>query len=229
VAEDASNPSIRVCLLLENRLLRESLARILRRREDFVVVSSGGRANCPQALASETKREVWILDFFDIEWLQRNVSSRRDELSCPKLLLIGMSEGSEQFLSAVREGVSGYLLKVASIEEILEAVSLTSRGEAVCPPTLCRSLFQYVRRETSVSLNSPPVQQPLTLRQQQLTALVAKGLTNKEIAARLNLSEYTVRNHIYRIMKQVDARSRSQAVQTILSSGYSFSSFEASL
>jgi len=59
--------------------------------------------------------------------------------------------------------------------------------------------------------------------------LVAKGLTNKEIAARLNLSEYTVRNHIYRIMKQVDARSRSQAVQMILSSGYSFSSFEISL
>ena len=73
------------------------------------------------------------------------------------------------------------------------------------------------------------MQQPLTLRQQQLTALVAKGLTNKEIAARLNLSEYTVRNHIYRIMKQVDARSRSRAVQMILSSGYSFSSFEISL
>ena len=227
MAEGTSNPSIRVCLLLENRLLRESLTRILRRREDLVVVSSDGKAKCPQALPSETKREVWILDFFDLEWLQRNVSSRRGDLSCPRLLLIGMSDGFEQFLSAVREGVSGYLLKVASIEEILEAVSLTSRGEAVCPPTLCRSLFQYVRREASVSLNSPPVQQPLTLRQQQLTALVAKGLTNKEIAARLNLSEYTVRNHIYRIMKQVDARSRSQAVQTILSSGYSFSSFEA--
>ena len=227
MVEVASNPSIRVCLLLENRLLRESLTRILRRREGLVVVSSDGKAKCPQALPSETKREVWILDFFDLAWLQRNLSSRRDDLSCPKLLLIGMSDGFEQFLSAVREGVSGYLLKVASIEEILEAVSLTSRGEAVCPPTLCRSLFQYVRREASVSLNSPPVQQPLTLRQQQLTALVAKGLTNKEIAARLNLSEYTVRNHIYRIMKQVDARSRSQAVQMILSSGYSFSSFEA--
>jgi hypothetical protein len=93
VAEGASNSSIRVCLLLENRLLRESLARILRRREDLVVVSSDGKANCPQALPSETKREVWILDFLDIEWLQRNVSSRRDDLSRPKLLLIGMSDG----------------------------------------------------------------------------------------------------------------------------------------
>jgi DNA-binding NarL/FixJ family response regulator len=60
----------------------------------------------------------------------------------------------------------------------------------------------------------------LTLRQQQLVALVAKGLTNKEIAARLNLSEYTVRNHIHRILKQVDAESRSEAVETIRASGY---------
>jgi DNA-binding NarL/FixJ family response regulator len=58
------------------------------------------------------------------------------------------------------------------------------------------------------------------LRQQQLVALVAKGLTNKEIAAHLNLSEYTVRNHIHRILKQVDAESRSEAVETIRACGY---------
>jgi DNA-binding NarL/FixJ family response regulator len=63
----------------------------------------------------------------------------------------------------------------------------------------------------------------LTLRQQQLVSLVAKGLTNKEIAARLNLSEYTVRNHIHRILKQVDAESRSEAVETIRAFGYTIS------
>lgn len=60
----------------------------------------------------------------------------------------------------------------------------------------------------------------LTLRQQRLTALIAKGWTNEEIASHLNLSEYTVRNHIHRIMKQADATSRSQAVERILSHGY---------
>jgi len=63
----------------------------------------------------------------------------------------------------------------------------------------------------------------LTLRQQQLVSLVAKGLTNKEIASQLNLSEFTVRNHIHRILKQVDAESRSQAVEAIRSHGYSLS------
>jgi DNA-binding NarL/FixJ family response regulator len=74
-----------------------------------------------------------------------------------------------------------------------------------------------------------PVQQApskpdLTLRQQQLVALVAKGLTNKEIASHLNLSQFTVRNHIHRILKQVDAESRSEAVETIRAFGYSISS-----
>ena len=63
----------------------------------------------------------------------------------------------------------------------------------------------------------------LTLRQQQLIALVAKGLTNKEIASQLNLSEFTVRNHIHRILKQLDAGSRSEAVEAIRSHGYTIS------
>jgi DNA-binding NarL/FixJ family response regulator len=63
----------------------------------------------------------------------------------------------------------------------------------------------------------------LTMRQQQLMALVAKGLTNKEIASSLNLSEFTVRNHIHRILKQVDAGSRSEAVQTIRAHGFPIS------
>jgi DNA-binding NarL/FixJ family response regulator len=62
------------------------------------------------------------------------------------------------------------------------------------------------------------------MRQQQLVALVAKGLTNKEIASRLNLSEFTVRNHIHRILKQVDAGSRSEAVDVIRASGYTIAS-----
>ena len=220
------NSPIRVSLLLENRLLRESLARILRKREDLVV-SSREKAGCPSQQTLETACDVLILDFLDPEWLQQNVSSRGNKVTAPKLLLIGMSDRFEQFLSAVDRGVSGYLLKDASIERIVEAVRLLSRGGAVCPPALCSSLFRYVCNITKgVTTNSGMARQPLTLRQQQLTALVAKGLTNKEIAERLNLSECTVKNHLYRIMKQVDARTRGEVVQTVLSSGYSTHSFE---
>jgi DNA-binding NarL/FixJ family response regulator len=73
-------------------------------------------------------------------------------------------------------------------------------------------------------LSDSPPKPDLTLRQQQLVTLVAKGLTNKEIASHLNLSEFTVRNHIHNILKQVDASSRSEAVETIRAHGYSISS-----
>lgn len=127
-------------------------------------------------------------------------------------------------MAAVRSGVTGYLLKDASAADIVAAVRAVFHGEAVCPPHLCRTLFRYVARMArEMPVRSSTSRSGLTLRQQQLVALVAKGLTNKEIASRLNLSEFTVRNHIHRILKQVDAGSRSQAVETIRAHSYSVS------
>ena len=86
-------------------------------------------------------------------------------------------------------------------------------------------LFRFVAQTAKeLPLQNPTAKPDLTLRQQQLVTLVAKGLTNKEIASHLNLSEFTVRNHIHRILKQVDAGSRSEAVETIRAYGYSIPS-----
>ena len=138
MAESACSSNIRVCLLIENRLLRESLARIFRKRDDLVIVSSVGR-DCPPA--SENQCHVLILDFLDSDWLQRNVSPGSADLSRPKLVLTAMSDGFEQFLAAVRGGVSGYLLKEASMEEINSrsvwpsSSSITMKGWPSCSST----------------------------------------------------------------------------------------------
>ena len=137
-------------------------------------------------------------------------------------VLISMEENEEQFFTAIRSGISAYLLKDASADDVFAAVRSASRGEAVCPPRLCLALFRFmasITLETAVQNWERP-KASLTVRQQRLMALVAKGLTNKEIASQLNLSEYTIRNHIHRIMKQVDAGSRGEAVQTIRAHGY---------
>ena len=127
----------------------------------------------------------------------------------------------EQFLAAVRAGVTGYLLKDASASDVLNAVRSVFRGEAVCPPQLCSTLFRFVAQTAKeMPARDSALRPELTLRQQQLVSLVAKGLTNKEIASLLNLSEFTVRNHIHRILKQVDAESRSEAVDVIRASGF---------
>jgi DNA-binding NarL/FixJ family response regulator len=138
-----------------------------------------------------------------------------------KAVVIAMESDEEQFLAAVRSGVTGYLLQDASASDVLAAVRAVSRGEAVCPPQLCSKLFRFVSQMVRELPVKNEISRPdLTLRQQELVALVAKGLTNKEIASRLNLSEFTVRNHIHRILKQVDAGSRSEAVEAIRAYGY---------
>jgi two-component system nitrate/nitrite response regulator NarL len=130
-----------------------------------------------------------------------------------------MEEDREIFLQAVRSGVSGYLLGDASAEETLGAIRRVAKGEAVCPPRLCQHLFQFVATQAqqgSVVLNQRVCAKlGLTPRQQQLLAFLARGLTNKEIAATLHLSEFTVKNHVHRIMRQLNADSRYAAVQTV--------------
>jgi DNA-binding NarL/FixJ family response regulator len=125
----------------------------------------------------------------------------------------------------VRRGVTGFLLKEASVSEVLAAVRSTFGGAAVCPAELCGHLFQHIRQSAKRRPARKMIKRPdLTFRQQQLVSLVAKGLTNKEIASRLNISEHTVKNHLRRIMN-VDAENRSQAVEAIRSHGYSLNSY----
>ncbi len=217
----ATASSIRVFLLLENRMLRESLVRHFRNRPDLLVVGQRGQAEATQRHVLDTRSQVLVTDSFLTAWLPTNLALQNRGEATLRAVLIGMELDEEQFLAAARSGITGYLLKDASASDVIAAVRAVFRGEAVCPPQLCSILFRVVARGTPAqSTTSRP---DLTLRQQQLIALVAKGLTNKEIASRLNLSEFTVRNHIHRILKQVDAASRSQAVETIRGHGYSVS------
>jgi len=225
MSEIVSESPIKVYLLLENRLLREALDRLLRKRPELLVVGRGRREDSSSRILLETQCDVLVLDFLDSEWLPANLRVKIGVPSALKSLLIGMDDDFQQFLTAVRGGTTGYLLKDASTSEVVTAVRSIFKGEAVCPHQLCAMLFQYVSQLAKTSSAPPTSTRPdLTLRQQQLVALIAKGLTNKEIAVRLNLSEFTIRNHVHRILKQVDAGSRSQAVETILSHGYSLSS-----
>ena len=216
---------IRVFLMMENRLLREALIRLFRKRSDLVVVGHHGPADTTTSQVLETQFDVLLIDSFQTTWPAAKIARKTEGQPAYKAILIGMEPDEELFMAAVRSGVMGYLLKDASASELVAAVRAVYRGEAVCPPQLCSTLFRFVAHmieEMPVKRSGP--RPDLTIRQQQLMVLVAKGFTNKEIASRLNLSEFTVRNHIHRILKQVDAGSRSEAVETIRAYGYSISS-----
>lgn len=216
---------IRVFLLIENRLLREALVRLFRKRSDMLVVGESGQTDLTPEDIFASNCDVLVIASFKTNWGAVGVAVERVRQLGLKVVLIGMDADENQFMGSVRSGVSGYLLKDASASDVVSSVRAVFRGEAVCPPQLCHTLFRFVAESArEAPVGNPVVRPELTLRQQQLVGLVAQGLTNKEIASRLNLSEFTVRNHIHRILRQVDAESRSEAVETIRACGYTISS-----
>lgn len=202
--------------MLQNRLLRDALNRLLGKRADLLVVGLTKPEDCSPPALADCQCDVFIVDFLDVRWLPANRDLTPDDGPVPKLLLICMDDDPEQFLAAVRGGATGYLRKNASASQVVSAVRAVFRGEGICSPKLTAVLFQKLSQAPPASVERPS----LTLRQQRLMTLVANGLTNKEIASHLNLSHFTVRNHVHRIMKQFRAGSRSQAVHAIRSHGY---------
>lgn len=214
---------IRVFLLVQNRLLRDILERFLRKRSDLQVIACSREEECTPQSIVDSKCDVLVLDFLDTRWLPSEIQLRTGPSLFPRCLLICMADDPYQFIAAVHGGAIGYLLREASMADVVPAVRAIFRDEAVCPPKLCAELFHSLAHVAAepASMTSQNGRPPLTLRQQRLATLVAKGLSNKEIAVQLNLSEFTVKNHLRRIMKRFGAASRIQAVDAILSHGYS--------
>jgi DNA-binding NarL/FixJ family response regulator len=212
----------RVFLLVENRLVREIVDRLFRKRPDLRVVGQGCSTDAVDEILN-SQCDIVVLDDLHAASLYRFRLLDQLQTTGPVgVVLIDMRDDEKQFLTAVRSGVSGYVLSDASASEVVSAVRAVARGEAVCPPRLCMTLFRFVARIARRALThiKPGTMRGLTIRQQQLISLVARGLTNKEIASQLNLSEFTIKNHLHRIMKQVEAQGRRAMVRAARVSGY---------
>lgn len=135
--------------------------------------------------------------------------------------MLGALGNEGEFLQCVRAGVRGYLSRDAAPDEILQAIFAVRAGSAVCPGKLCAELFRYFETEAK-SLPSASIHQRmgLTRREQQLIPLVARGLTNKEIANHFSLSEQTVKNHLYRMKHKIGADDRLSIVHLCRMQGF---------
>jgi DNA-binding NarL/FixJ family response regulator len=212
----------RVFVAAENRLLREALSRMLVKSGEVEVVGM----NMAEPFRTEDLRreETDILLLSSRGNRNEDLSAvRKVRTTAPKvqILLIGVTGEEAEFLQCVRAGVRGYLPKDASAEDVVEGVQALQGGEAVCPGTLCATLFRYLEREaTSFPSASVHQQLGLTRREQQLIPLIAEGLTNKEIANRFCLSEQTVKNHLYRMKHKIGAGDRLGIVQVCRTQGF---------
>lgn len=199
----------RVFVLSDNRLFREALTRIFSKKTDIETLCSRHFAHDAAEDIIKSEPDVLVLDstqFLSAEGAQ--LVTRPDGRRI-KVVMVAMKEDEALFLEAVKQGVCGYVPRDASAVDVVSAIRAVAQGEAVCPPRLCKHLFDYVAQLTNdSSVSERETAMGLTRREEQLMPLIDRGLTNKEIAAQLNLSEKTVKNHVHRILRKVGAENR---------------------
>lgn len=211
---------ITVFLLAQNRLLREALSKVLCKRESIQVVGSCALTADSLSDIAVAAPEVLVIDSFttNIAHLEfiREVQQRLPEI---KLVAIGMEADGPQFLQAIRHGAMGYIGKDASALEVVAAVRTVANGGAVCSPQLYAFLFRFVAGQYHAPTLRAHTRLGLTSREQDLVGLISEGLTNKEIANRLQLADQTVRNHVHRMLRKLGAAHRLAAVDICRAGG----------
>jgi len=217
----ASADKICVYLLAENRLLREALARILSKKPDICVTGSSPFSVGVFDEIVAVSPDVLLFDCMPFTSCDPGlISELRKSLPHIRVVMIGMEGDRDLFLRAVREGAVGYVLKDASAVEVAMAVRAVFEGEAVCPPSLCMGLFDYVSQQSRVLPTFRAKQQlGLTRREQQLVEMIGRGLTNKEIAQQLNVAEQTIKNHVHRMLRKVGVSDRLAVVDLCRTQG----------
>lgn len=204
------NCPLSVFLMASNRLLRETLAKLLIRKGEFRVAGVSACVSDAFSSIGPSGADVLILDSVSARMSEcALIFQTNKQIPGIKVVLIDMENDPDIFLDCVRAGASGYLLKDASAAEVVSGVRAVAQGQAICPPELCAHLFEVFSRQ-QVAAPSARVKREfgLTRRQQQIVPLISEGLTNKEIASLLSLSEQTVKNHIHRIMRCVGVKDR---------------------
>jgi two-component system response regulator DevR len=208
-----------VFIVAANRFFRESLSWLFAKEEDLSVLGA-------EDFSSRTLQEIARLDpdlvvitpdWHDVEF--HSTRAIHGAVPRAKILMISMMDDPDVFLRAVRAGALGYLLKDASAEEIVATVRHLAANSVVCPSHLEHALFDYIAE-------GPHSRTGLTLRERQMLALIVEGLTNKEIAARLHLSEQTVKNHVHRILRKTGTSNRTSLSQMVRSESASGSADE---
>ena len=212
-----------VFLLAENRLLREALLRILSKKDDIQVVGAGPHGPDTFEEILSTRPNVVVLDSVSSVLSEPGLLRELHQLNpAIKVVMVGMDAEESIFLRVVQAGAVGYILKDASAIDVARTIRAVAAGEGVCPASLSCALFQWISQHKP-ALPSPYLKTSLGLsrREQQLVGLIQRGLTNKEMANQLNLSEQTVKNHVHRILRKVGAPDRLSIADVCRSVGLS--------
>ncbi len=211
--------SIRVILADDHTLFRRGIRSILERMHDLEVVSEAATGEEVVAMAQELIPDVILMDI-QMPLLSGIEATRRILQENPHIgiILVTMFDDPESVFSGMRAGARGYVLKEADPEELRRAIEAAHRGEVILCPIIARKVLERFGEDSGRRPPGLPLEQ-LSRRELQVLQLAAEGLNNKDIAARLVISERTVKNHISNIFSKLQVNDRTQAVLYALRNG----------
>jgi DNA-binding NarL/FixJ family response regulator len=207
---------IRVLIVDDQPLMRTGFRMILDAEPDVEVVGEGSDGFEALELAGQVGPDVVLMDIRmprmdGIEATRRLTGTEaRDPV---RVLILTTFDLDELVLGALRAGASGFLLKDAPPEDMVDAIRVVARGDALIAPSVTRRLLdRFASKLPDPARSRPRALDGLTARELEVLRLVARGMSNAEIADRLVVSETTVKTHVGRILSKLDLRDRVQAV-----------------
>jgi DNA-binding NarL/FixJ family response regulator len=203
--------TIRVLLVEDNRLLRDGATAILNAQKDIKAISAGGRNGDLVAKAQKFKPHVILLDLG-----LRNASSvkvvkkLRKEFPKIEVIVMDLIPTHADVVEYVKEGVSGFILKDATLNDFLNTIRSVAKGIKVLPPPLTGSLFSQIVEHAVMTGNPNKIVRSvrLTKREQEVIQQIAQGRSNKEIASALYIAVHTVKSHVHNILDKLALHTR---------------------
>jgi len=209
-APDGALGTISVAEIEDNRLMREGISALLNQLPDLAVIAGG--ASVREGWIAERHPQVVLLDLgLRNGDSLREVARVKDSYPGARVIVMDLLPAQEEIVEFVNAGVSGFIMKDASLDDLVSCIRLVAQGADVLPPQLTGSLFSQIARD-AVLHGRPATMDSvrMTPRERQVVGLIGEGLGNKEIAAHLNIATHTVKSHVRNVMEKLALHTRLQ-------------------
>jgi DNA-binding NarL/FixJ family response regulator len=212
----------RVVVADDQAMVREGFSALLAAQPDLDVVGAAADGLEAVALALRLQPDVVLMDVrmphLDGIAATRRIMAAPGDVH-PRVLVLTTFDIDDYVFDALRAGASGFLLKDARGDELVHAVRIVAAGEALLAPTVTRRLIAEFARRPAPTTARPAQLRSLTPRESEVLTLIARGLSNAEIAESLVLAEQTVKTHVGRLFAKLGLRDRAQAVMLAYETG----------